>query len=140
MAGSPGMIRATYRIQPAESMLLCMSLKGGRRRRRMTVGKAQGGRIPLLCGWGRDRGPRRRPSGEDVGNGDRAERLAADRDRDQQAGLEILTRPVTGWTRVGIDLDAPLGQVDNPIDRDPAVGVGGPFLAPVAIVGALGDL
>ena len=85
----------------------------------------------------RDTGPRRLPSGEDVGDSDRAERLPADRDRDLLPRLEVSARLVTVLTRIIIDLDPPLGTVVDPADRDAAFGVGNPFLAAVAIVGAL---
>src|SRR5579883_1495660 len=58
-------------------------------------------------------------SGEELVHRDLADRLAIDHNRHLLAGPVVGTRGVSGRTRVGVDLDLAVDQVDDPVDRDP---------------------
>src|SRR5208337_537761 len=101
MRGSPGMIRTNYRIQPAESILLCMSSNSSG---------------PWL-------------SRQDVVDSDLAALPAVDHHGDLLTGREVLPGRITGRPRIGVDLDPAVDQVDDPVNGDAAAPIEVPLLA-----------
>src|SRR5690242_10431840 len=81
-----------------------------------------------------------RPSGQEVGDGDSADLDAVDDQRHILPGLEDFAQAVLASPGVGVDLNLAVDQVDDPVHRDPAAGVGHLLLASVAVEGALRDL
>ena len=59
---------------------------------------------------------RRRPSRQDVLDGDGTDLLAADLDGDGLSGNEDRERRMAGRMRPRVDLDAAVDQVDDPVD------------------------
>jgi hypothetical protein len=96
--------------------------------RRRANGRAEAAHSGLVAFGHRLRRQRR----QDVVHVALAELLPIDDDEDHFSGVIVPTGTISFRSRVGGDLHPTLDQVDDPVDRDAAPGVGIPLLAAVA--------
>ena len=76
-------------------------------------------------------GPRVAASRQDARDGEVADELTVDDDRDRIGGRIGLTPPIAATDGVGIDLDEGSIEIDDPVDGNPSPGVAAVFPAAV---------
>ena len=76
---------------------------------------------------------------QNIRDGDASDDGAIDNDGHILSGIEELARIVAGRAGVGIDFDAAIDQIHDPVHGDTAVGVGILFFTLIAVNSGFGD-